>query len=118
VCERWLNDFDAFCKDVGEKPEGKELDRIDNNKNYEPGNLRWTTRKVNQRNQRRSRFIAYYDGKRALADICKSTGIDYFCLYGALRRGNESAINYIRNKGLENIVLAGVPVWDNERPAE
>lgn len=53
VCDRW-NDFVAFAQDVGPHPGiGYTLDRIDTNGNYEPGNVRWATRKVQARNQRR-----------------------------------------------------------------
>lgn len=54
VCERWLH-FSNFVKDMGERPEGLEIDRMDNDGNYEPGNCRWATRKEQLENKRGGR---------------------------------------------------------------
>jgi predicted SprT family Zn-dependent metalloprotease len=54
ICERWLR-FENFFADMGERPEGMQIDRIDVNGNYEPGNCRWVTPKENIHNRRISK---------------------------------------------------------------
>ena len=52
VCERWLADFWNFVADVGERPPGRSIDRVDNNSPYGPGNFRWATDSQQVKNRR------------------------------------------------------------------
>lgn len=56
VCDRWST-FENFLADMGERPEGTSIDRIDNNLGYEPGNCRWATLEVQVLNSTRWRDV-------------------------------------------------------------
>lgn len=53
VCPRWLGDFDTFLADMGHRPKGMTLDRINPDKGYTPLNCRWATTKTQNRNKRK-----------------------------------------------------------------
>lgn len=75
VCSRWKS-FENFLADVGEKPSpSHSLDRIDNNGNYEPGNVRWVTHREQCRNRRSNTAVIRDDGLRfsSIAEAIEAT---------------------------------------------
>jgi hypothetical protein len=73
-CQRW-DSFENFLADMGEKPEGSSLDRIDNNGNYQPGNCRWATGREQQVNRRSNVFLTLNGKTQTMEDWSRETGI-------------------------------------------
>jgi hypothetical protein len=81
VCERWRDDFAAFLEDMGERPQGKTLDRKDRVGDYEPTNCRWATQKEQMNNTSRS---VKFEGK-SLTEWSNELNIKYATLSYRLR---------------------------------
>jgi hypothetical protein len=91
VCERWMNSFDAFLSDVGEAPTQKHsIERIDNDKGYEPDNCRWATQKEQMNNRRCNAWIEYKGQTKTLTQWCEILGFNYRTIYDRLHRGKHT----------------------------
>lgn len=78
MCEEWQLSFGAFLKHIGARPSNSHsIDRIDVNGNYEPGNVRWATKKEQARNRRNSLFVTFLGERRNLKELCDCRGWDY-----------------------------------------
>jgi hypothetical protein len=87
VCDQWLGSFENFLADMGERPEGKFLERIDNNGNYEPSNCRWATRSEQARNRRTNHLITHNGVTQPLVAWAEQVGISRLTLRSRLREG-------------------------------
>lgn len=86
ICERWAS-FEAFLADMGPRPPGHTLDRIEVNEGYRPGNCRWAT-PTTQANNKRTNAVYEMDGRRqTLTEWCREFGIDRTKVSYRLARG-------------------------------
>lgn len=77
VCWEWRKSFDIFVADMGERPPGMTLDRIDNDAGYSKENCRWASIQT-QANNRRSNIVVLYDGtKSTMAQFARNQGEKY-----------------------------------------
>lgn len=86
VCQEW-REFSNFVRDMGEKPHGMSLDRIDVNGNYEPGNCRWATLNQQARNRRDSRCLTYRGETKSVHDWAEENGLPVRALVHRLNAG-------------------------------
>lgn len=76
VCEQW-NSFQAFLADMGPRPFGWTIDRIDVNGNYEPSNCRWVPKAHQNKNTRKNIYFEIDGETLCLADACRKLGMPY-----------------------------------------
>ena len=90
VCTEWTEDFSNFynwaINNGYEK--GLQIDRIDNNGNYEPGNCRWATNKQNQMNKRTTLFYEFNGETKTLKELSEQYCVPYKRLYSRVRDFN------------------------------
>lgn len=110
MCDRWLESFENFYEDMGERPSGgHSIDRINSEGGYYPENCRWATKKEQARNQSNNKIIEYKDKKYTLIELSEVLFFDYRLVAERLRNNWDliSAIeapkyttykSYIKNK--------------------
>lgn len=88
VCDEWKNSFVQFYKDMGERPSGHTIDRINNEGNYEPENCRWAIAKTQSNNTRKNYFIEYMGRIQTAKQWAEELGnVEYKTILYRLRNG-------------------------------
>lgn len=99
VCERW-KDFSAFVADMGPRPSrAHSIDRIDNDKGYEPGNCRWATRDEQRRNQRNVCMIEHAGKRQCQKDWARELGVAEDTIARRRKRGMSLDEILVRGPG-------------------
>lgn len=80
VCDRWRT-FQNFLDDMGERPAGMELDRIDSHGDYCPANCRWISHKANTNNRTNNRVYTHNGQTKTLSQWGESSGLGVGRLY-------------------------------------
>lgn len=87
VCRRWKHSLVAFIEDMGVRPAGTSLDRIDNDGPYCPTNYRWATREMQANNTSISRQWHYNGRFQSVAAWARETGVERWVLARLLKHG-------------------------------
>ena len=87
ICERWINSFEAFYEDMGERPDGRSLERKDNDLGYCPENCVWATKKEQARNRRGRRMLRVGGDTKSMAEWAEIVSIPVTTLWQRCRLG-------------------------------
>lgn len=87
VCAEWRDSFEAFLRDVGQRPDGMTLDRIDNTRGYEPGNVRWADWVTQQRNRSDTHHLTHEGRTQCITAWASEIGMSPQALRRRLNAG-------------------------------
>jgi hypothetical protein len=108
VCKRWSK-FENFYADMGDRPEGHVLDRIDNNGNYTPKNCRWATHRQSALNQRRTLKATLNGVTKTVRDWCAELNLSYPTVLSRIAR------KYTPEEAIRGGAAMGGLVWVNKK---
>ena len=96
ICDRWINSFENFYADMGDKPTEKHtIERINNDGNYEPSNCRWATREEQQANKRTRKDALIHEGITT-TEWAKKLGITTGAAYYRIKTHGTPYLEAIR----------------------
>lgn len=87
ICDRWKDSFENFLEDMGERPSGTTIHRINNDGNYEPGNCEWATPGVQMRHTRRNVMLTINGITACAIDHAKRAGLHPSVVYARIAYG-------------------------------
>jgi hypothetical protein len=96
VCQRWLDSFENFYKDMGKRPsDNHSIERIDNDGDYSPNNCKWATLIEQANNKRTSHYITIKGKTKTIAEWSKITGLSIAMIWYRIKAGytKESLID-------------------------
>lgn len=102
VCNRWLNSFENFFYDMGEKPKNKTLDRINNDGDYEPNNCRWATASEQISNTRKVIKIQFNGETKIAKEWAKLYCLNYWNFLYYYKKTKDIKFSLIKAKKLIN----------------
>lgn len=114
VCDEWRGKggFEAFFQEVGPRPsERHSIDRIDNSKGYEPGNVRWATPKQQARNRKNTPMLTINGVTKSHSEWADVAGVAYHTFRKRLKLGwkPEDAVSGVRSDKPKNRVRKDTP---------
>lgn len=123
VCDRWQDDHATFFQDMGSRPAGKTLDRIDVNGDYSPANCRWETPRNQARGRRDAIVLSVNGDEKLMVEWADESGMPTDLINRRLRNGWPAWDAVNRKKQKPGPPKSGVPgrvsrMWSGVRDVD